>query len=129
MSAGAIDLSPWRDTNTAAFDETLLGRPVLSHLQASGRGRQLVAEHCKRLDRDILELIGDDVALLGEAPKRFPIVICGAGEAGGDFRRAGLLVRVEDMALIAEAGRSQRHHPAELAAAQYADGGTGGQNH
>jgi hypothetical protein len=33
-------------------------------------------------------------------------------------------MRVEDMAFISDPGRGQRHHPAKLAATQYADRGT-----
>src|SRR5262245_57015460 len=41
----------------------------------------------------------------------------------GDFGGAGRLMRVENMAFITEAGGRQRHHPAQLAAAEDADGG------
>ena len=42
---------------------------------------------------------------------------------------AGLLVRVEDMAFVAEPSCRERHHPAKLAPAEDTNGGTGSQSH
>jgi len=38
-------------------------------------------------------------------------------------------MRIENMALVTETGSGERHHAAQLAAAQYADGGTGWKAH
>ncbi len=97
--------------------------------EAARSGQKLVAEDRKRFDRQILELVGDDVALLAEAAKRFDIVEGGAGEPGGDFGGAGRLVGIEDVALVAEPGRGHGHHPAKLAAADDADGGAWRKRH
>ena len=63
--------------------------------------------------------------LRGELAQRIEVVEGGAGDAGGDIRRARILVRVEDVTTIAEVRRSDREHPAELAAADDADGRPG----
>src|SRR5690349_8993714 len=125
----AVDFAPGSYPYPAAFKETLFGGAILRDLEAPGRGRELVAKHGQRLDRDILELVGDDVALLGEAAKRFCVVIVGTGEIGGHLRRTWALVGIEDVAFVTEPRRRQRHHSPELSAAQNADDGTGGQSH
>ena len=61
--------------------------------------------------------------------QRVDVVEGGAGELRRDLGRAGTLVRVEDMAVVAELGRGDRQHPAELAAAEDADGGAGRNAH
>jgi hypothetical protein len=90
---------------------------------------ELRAEGGKRLDREILELVGGDIDLFAEPFERRAVVKPGAGEGRGDIRRAGVLVRIEDMAFVAELGGGDGEHPAELAAADDADGGPGLDDH
>ena len=83
----------------------------------------------QRLDGQVLELVGDDVARLGEAFQRAASSIGAVRPGGGDFGRgAGRLGRV-DMAAIAEAGGGDREHAAELAAADDADRRAGRDDH
>src|SRR5204862_862890 len=76
-----INLAPRRDADAALLEEALFDRTVLRHLEAARAGSQLVAEDRQRPDRDIFELIGDDVAPVGEAPQRISVVEHGAGKA------------------------------------------------
>ena len=61
-----IDSAPRRHPGTGVGEELLLHRSVLRDLQAARARNQLGADRGERLDRDILELVGDDVASAGE---------------------------------------------------------------
>ena len=74
--------------------------------------RRPAGERGQRRGRDILELVGDDVDLLGEARQRRLVVERAPGEARGDLGRRRRLVGRVDVAAIAELRRGQRQHPA-----------------
>ena len=86
-----------------------------------------VGEPLDRLDRDVLELVGDDVASVGEVSQHDAVVIVGARHGRGGLCGDALLVGREDVRVIAELGRGGREHAAELAAAEDADGRSGGE--
>ena len=85
-------------------------------------GPQLVAEHLERLDRQILELVSGDVDLGAEARaaprhRRTSARVSFAATSAAQ----GCVVRVEDVASVAELRRGDAQHPAELAAADDPD--------
>src|SRR5690242_6070605 len=118
-------MTPWRDSGAASLDKGLLARTILRDGERAGRGPELVAEHLERFDRQVLELVGGDVDLARERAERAHVVEFRASDSGGDIGGAALFVRVEDVALVAELGGGDGEHPAELAAADDADGRAG----
>src|SRR5690606_21910083 len=90
--------------------------------EPSGRDRR------ERRHGDVLELVGDDVAILRERRQGGGVLPFGAGKPRADFGRDRIPFGSVDMAAVAELRRGHRQHPPELAAAEDADGRTG-QNH
>jgi hypothetical protein len=78
-----------------------------------------------RVGRDVLELVGDHVAGLGQALQGPAVVIGGDDLAGGDAAGRAVLLRIEDDDVEAEARGGLGQHPAQLAAAEDADGRAG----
>ena len=73
------------------------------------------------VDRDVLELEGDEVDRAGEGGERRFVVIGRDGARRGDGEGRALRVGAVDVAGEAELGRGHRQHAAELAAAENAD--------
>src|SRR3954466_2301639 len=125
---GAAGGFPRRGGDAEAIDEILLQQPVLRDGEHAGAGmhRHELGEEGHGLDRDILPLQRHDIDRAGEAGQRLVVTVArdsfgsrhrGAGAAG--FWR-------EDMRLVPQSSRSQRRHPAKLAAAEHADSAAGG---
>ncbi len=121
-----IDRGERRGPAAQPGDEALLAQPVLRRLQRAPVGNGRLLERGQRRDGDVLELVGDDRAVVRELCQRFGIVPLGAGERGAHFRRHALGFGRVDVAAVAELRRGDRDHPAELAAAEDADGRAGG---
>ena len=79
----------------------------------------LEREH--RFERDVLELVGDDVAARAEFADRAQIVVRGDELFVGDLSGRRVGERLERDDAIAHALRFEREHAAELAAAEDAD--------
>src|SRR3546814_12907672 len=79
-------------------------------------------QEAQRVDRHILEFQGDDVARRGEGGEARFVVPGRLAVLRGDLRRDAFAVGGIDMRAIAELRRRGGEHPAELAAAQNADG-------
>ena len=77
-------------------------------------------------ERDVLELVGHDVALRGEVGEDDAIVVVGARQAGRGLRRHALPVGREDVRAIPELCGGGGEHPPELSAAEDADRAAGG---
>jgi hypothetical protein len=74
---------------------------------------------------DVLELVGDDVAGLGQALQRPAVVIGGDDLAGGDPAGGAVFLGIQDHHVEAQAGGGQGQHAAQLSAAEDADGRAG----
>ena len=75
-------------------------------------------------ERNVLELIGDDIDARGEARDLGGVVEVTNDGAGGNVERGARNVGI-DAALEAQACGGKRQHAAELSAAKNADGGAG----
>src|SRR6185312_9950109 len=118
-----LDRRPRRGAGAGAVEEALLRDPVLADPQDRGRGADRL-ERCEKIEpfgADILELEGNHVDRGGEGAQRRGVLILAEGDAGGDLRGRAVLLGREDVAAIAQTGRRQRRHAAELAAADDAD--------
>ena len=107
-------------------DESLLGETILGDRQTAGSGTTgtRAARNVGGLRRHVLELVGDDVDVVGEAVERLGVGIVGARSTRCTTSKAGESgLGREDVAVEAEPGRGERQHAAELAAAQNADRG------
>ena len=92
---------------------------------SGGSGPRL--DQVERGRRDVLELVGDDVHRGREGRQRGLVVLGGVGRGPGDLGRRGAGVGVVDVDVEAQPRRRHGEHPAELPAAQDADGGAGAQ--
>ena len=82
-----------------------LARAVLRDGERAGAGPQLVAEHVERLDRQILEFVGGDVDCVAESLERLSVVEAARVNAAATSAARRMLVRVEDVAFVAELRR------------------------
>lgn len=82
----------------------------------------------QRLGGDILEFQRDDINGLRKARKRRLIRILAACVKRRNLRRRAIRLRAIDMRSVAHLRRRNRQHTAKLPAAEYADGGGGGDN-
>ena len=98
---------------------------VVARILRIGQHRNARGEKRRGLRRHVLEFIGDDVDVGGEAVERFGVGVIGAGDAMHDVESGRVGSGREDVALEAEPRRGQRQHAAELAAAENADRGLG----
>ena len=116
-----------RGADAEPGDKVLFGEPVLRGRQDFRIGQDRNARRQKRrgLRRHVLELIGNDIDIRGEAVERLGVGVIGAGDAMHDVEGGRIRIGREDVALEAEPRRGQRQHAAELAAAEDADGGLG----
>ena len=111
-----------RDAEVA--EERLLGQPLLSRLEGTGRrvDRHAAGQEGGRLDGDVLELVGDGLDAGGELVEGVEVDEVGPDVAGGDGGgRVG--VRVEDADADSERGGGEGQHAAELAGPEDAEGG------
>ena len=85
-SAGRADIGERRGADAEAGDEVLLGEPVLRRRQdlRIGQHRNARGEKGRGLRRHVLELVGDDVDIGGEAVERLGVGVVGAGDAMHD---------------------------------------------
>jgi hypothetical protein len=93
--------APTGDARAGAFDEGLLLGAVLGDGQRAGAGLELAGNGFERSDREILELVGDDIHRVGEAAQRFHVIKVRPREASRDIGCTGPFVRVEDVAFVA----------------------------
>ena len=89
---------------------------------APGPHRRVTLELVEQLGRHVLGVERDHVDLLREVTRRFAIVERADDDAVGDLRGRAARARIEHDDAIAHAARRERHHAAELAAAEHADG-------
>ena len=96
---GRADLAPRRDRRAGRLEEPPLGEPVLGHVErhAPGRTGPIASTASTTLEGDVLQLVGDDVARLGQPEGRPDVVVAGddirsaraaAGQAGSGSRTA-----------------------------------------
>ena len=125
----AVHRAPRRGLDAVAVDEGLLGDAVLRHAQQVGalRHGDLAAHLVQRVGVHVLELIGEHVGLLGQLADRGLVVVVGDDLEVADLRRRAVRGRVEHADAESHVFRAQRHHAAELAAADDADGRAGHQ--
>ena len=129
-SARLATVAPRRDARAALLDELLSPRRGPARWRASA----CRAAACRRAPRAVRPA-NSRIRRSRRRPaspkrcERLGVVERRAREIGGDVGRAGMLVRVEDVAVVAELRRRDRQHPAELAAADDADGGAGRDRH
>ena len=106
-------------------EEGLFVDPVLGDGERARAGRDLGAQRNQLVDgcrRNVLELIGDDVRVVGEFPQRRRIVI-GADQAlHGHAARGRVGVAFQHHGVEAQLRGRLGQHAAQLAAAQDADG-------
>ena len=121
--------APGGDARLALLDELFFARAILRDGERYRARSDLLAEQLERFDRDIFKFIGRDTDGAPERFERRNVGELGARERGRDVGRGRMLVRVEDVAAVAELGRGHAEHPAELAAADDADGGAGRDRH
>ena len=123
----AVDRAPRRDPRAGALEEALLvAARSWATASACAPGRSLSPSTRKRLDRQIFEFVGDDVALARRTRRSASSSSKAARVKWAATSAAqGCSCGSKMWHLIAEPRRGQRHHPAELAAAQYADRGAG----
>ena len=77
------------------LDELLLHGAILRDRQRFYPGPELALQRPKRIDRQILELIGRDVDLSAELLQRRTIVVGGPREFRRDVRRARMLMTLK----------------------------------
>ena len=121
--AGGGHLPEPRGRDADGIEEILLRHPVLRHRERLRvrADRNPLRDPRDGLGRNVLEFERHDVHGGRERVERRPVVVSRAGRARGDLGGGGVLLRAVDVAAIAQPGRRQRDHPAELAAAQDAD--------
>ena len=124
----AVDCGPGRWTAADALHEAFFADPLLRDAECARAwvDGDALGEPFHGLDRDVLELVGDDVAGVGEVGKDDAVVVVGARHRRGGLRGDALLVGREDVRVIAELGRGGGEHAAELPSAEDADGRSGG---
>src|SRR3546814_15007342 len=88
----------------------------------------MARKEAHRSDGHIFEFIGDDVARGGEGGEARFVVPCRLAVVRSDLGRDALGIGGVDMDLVTELRGGEAKHPAELAAAQYADRRTGGEH-
>ena len=74
-----------------------------------------------RVDIDVLELVGDDVAAAPQLFDRRKVVVGCDDLIVGNLPAGRVLVRIERYDVVAHPLRIEREHAAELAAADHAD--------
>ena len=119
------DLAPRRDLGTGRFREASLGQAVLGHGQrhAPGPDGDDGIDRCHDIDRDVLQLVGHDIAEAREPEGRPDIVVPGDDQAIGEGRGRAVGVGVQDGDPVAHRACGKREHPPQLAASKEADGG------
>ena len=122
---GRPDLAPRRDDRAGRFEEPPLGQAVLRDVERHAP-RADRPQHVDRVDHlggDVLELVGDDVAALGEPERPADVVVAGHDHGVGDGRRRAGRVGVEHRDPVAHRPRRQTEHPPELSTAEDPDRG------
>ena len=118
-----IDRHVGRGAPAQCLNEFLFLQPVLRHFQ---RARVWVKRHlakrAQRRHRHILELIGHHRAIRGESRHRGGIVPMGAGKLSADFGSNRIGFRGIDVDPVTQLCGGFGQHPAQLPAAQNADG-------
>ena len=107
-------------------DEPPLRQPVLGGPQRGQAGAQRgqLAGGSRRLEAHVLQLVRDDVAHRGQATRGLHVVVAPHDDLVGDGRGGAGRVRVEGDQPVAHGARREPQHPAQLPAAQHADGGS-----
>src|SRR5262249_5180316 len=100
------DGAPWGDPPSALLDELLFDRSVLGDRERAGTRPKLVAKTLKRSNRQVFKFVGDDIDGTGELLDRRGIAVIRTRELCRDIGGGRMLVRVKDMASVAELGRS-----------------------
>ena len=108
---GGVDRAPRRGHPAERLDEALFEHAVLRGFERAAAGQELVAERGERGHGDVLELVSDHRAVVGEAGQRARIVPAGAGEQAADLGRNRIALGREHVAAIAEPRRAS---PASL---------------
>jgi len=118
-----------RHRNSQLTKQSFLGDTFLRRRQRLGRRKQWNerTEVSRSRERDVFELIGDDVDDRREGRECLLVVIVGHGLVRRDLEGGALRIGAVDVGLEAEAGGCEREHAAELAAAEDADGGAEGE--
>ena len=119
-----LDRRIGRRLQPEAAHEILFGDAVLRNLERAGArpNRNPVPEPFQRRCRHVLELDGDDIHRRAEGIQGRGVVIGRHGLGGRDLRGGAAGLRREYVTAIAERRGGDRQHPAELAAAENADG-------
>ena len=127
--AVVVDWQELRRRNPDAVEEGLFGEAVLGHFERPRRrvDRHALGEMSGGNHRHVLEFVGDDRADAGQFVERCRVVIGGDDLAIGNLRCRTIGLRLQHHGLVAEAGCGHGQHPAELAAADDADGRVEGQ--
>ena len=123
-----FDLGPGRGASANVADQGFFDRSILRDAKCGGGGvdGHLARQIFDRIERDILELVGDHIGGSCKFIEHDAAVIIGASEAGRGLRRHCFLIGREDARVIAKLRRRHREHPSKLAAAEDADGRSGG---
>ena len=126
---GAGDRLEGGGLNAMVAGEGFFDHPMLGHFQGARPRprRHLAVKGADAGQRDILELIGHRVDGGGEAGQRRQIVIFGACHRRRHLAGRAVGLGRENMAAIAQTGRRQGGHPAQLAAAENAKSRAGRQ--
>ncbi len=108
-------------------DEPPLRQPVLGGAQRgqAGAQRRQLAGGSGRLEAHVLQLVRDDVAHRRQAPRGLHVVVPAHDDLVGDGGGGAGRVRVQGDQPVAHGARREPQHPAQLPAAQHADGGAG----
>ena len=123
-----VHLAPGRHRGVDRFEESALGQPVLrarERMQSRAQ-RPASRDGLGRGEPDVLELVGDDVALLGQAHGRLDVVVGRDDVLVGNARCRATGIGVENGDAVAERAGRQRQHPPQLAATEDADRGANG---
>ncbi len=119
------DLAPWGDVHARGLEEPPLGDPVLGDMQRqpSGPDGPQLIDRIDDLGRDVLELIGHDVAQARESKRRPDVVIGTDDDPIRDAGSGAIGIGVEDDDAVAHRSGGEADHPTELAPAEDADRG------
>ena len=122
----ASDLAPRRGMLADVADEPPLRQPVLGGAQRGQAGAQRgqLAGGRGRLEAHVLQLVGDDVAHRRQATRGLHVVVPPHDDLVGDGGGGAGRVRVEGDQPVAHGAGREPQHPAQLPAAQDADGGS-----
>ncbi|KAF0124842.1 MAG: hypothetical protein FD152_2905 [Xanthobacteraceae bacterium] len=119
----AVDGGEGRDVDAAITGKGLFDDPVLRNDESlrSGADRQAAGQEVRSAARHVLEFVGDDVDVLGEARECHLVRVVRLGDPPHHVKGGALRLGSIDMAAQAETGSGESQHAAELATPQDAD--------